>query len=134
MAEDMTQNAFIVDFTDALDDDFNSAGAFAVVHDAVRQGNRALDAAQRNDEFARGELIGIAGAFVEMTTVLGFDFPSAVQDDELVGGLVEYLIELRQQAREEKAFERGDAIRDRLTELGVAIEDTPTGTRWRIGG
>jgi cysteinyl-tRNA synthetase len=134
VAEDISQNAFIVDFTDALDDDFNSAGAFAVVHDAVRQGNRALDAAQRNAEFARGELIGIAGAFVEMTTVLGFDFPSAVQDDELVGGLVEYLIELREQAREEKAFERADAIRDRLTELGVAIEDTPTGTRWRIGG
>ena len=132
--EDVSSVAFIADFISALDDDFNSAGAFAVVHDAVRNGNRALEAAQRGEEPAREELIAIVGAFVEMTTVLGFSFPSEVQDDKLVGGLVEYLIELRQQAREEKAFERADAIRDRLSELGVAIEDTPAGTRWRVGG
>jgi cysteinyl-tRNA synthetase len=93
-----------------------------------------LEAAQRGEDPARKELIGIVGAFIEMTNVLGFVFPSEVQDDDLVGGLVEYLIELREQAREEKAFDRADSIRDRLTELGVAIEDTPAGTRWRLGG
>ena len=126
--------AFLSPFIEALDDDFNSAGAFAAVHEVVRNGNRSLEAAQRGDDAARKELIGIVTAFVEMTTVLGFSFPSEVQDDELVGGLVEYLIELRELAREEKAFERADAIRDRLTELGVMIEDTPAGTRWRLGG
>ena len=91
--------AFIVPFVEALDDDFNSAGAFAAVHEVVRNGNRALEAAQRGDDAGRRELIALVQAFLEMTTVLGFSFPSEAQDDQLVGGLVEYLIELRQQAR-----------------------------------
>ena len=118
----------------ALDDDFNSAGAFAVVHDVVREGNRALEAAQRGDDTARKELIEAVRVFNEMTSVLGFAFESEAADSELVGGLVEYLLELREQARDEKAFDRADAIRTRLLELGVAIEDTPAGTRWRLGG
>ena len=128
-------DASLADFTAALDDDFNSAGAFAAVHELVREGNRILEEAQRGDDDARKELIAVVRPFLEMTTVLGFTFASDGEaDSELVGGLVEYLIELRQQAREEKAFDRADAIRDRLLDLGVAIEDTPAGTRWRLGG
>jgi cysteinyl-tRNA synthetase len=127
-------DAFVARFVEALDDDFNSAGAFAAVHEVVREGNRLLESAQRGDDEARAELIGAVGAFLEMTTVLGFTFESEAADSELVAGLVEYLIELRQQAREEKAFARSDEIRDRLLALGVSIEDTPAGTRWRLGG
>lgn len=126
--------AFVARFVEALDDDFNSAGAFAAVHEVVREGNRLLETAQRGDEAARGELIEAVGAFLEITNVLGFTFETEAADSELVAGLVEYLIELRQQAREEKAFSRADEIRDRLVALGVAIEDTPTGARWRLGG
>jgi len=127
-------DGFVARFVAALDDDFNSAGALAAVHEIVKEGNRLLEAAQRGDGAARGSLIEHVGAFLEMTTVLGFSFESTVADSELVAGLVEYLIDLRQQARAEKAFERADAIRARLLELGVAIEDTPAGTRWRLGG
>ena len=127
-------DSFIAAFTAALDDDFNSAGAFAAVHDVVREGNRLLEAAQRNDDAARKGLIEHVDAFLEMTNVLGFTFATEGGDSELVAGLVEYLIELRQQAREEKAFDRADSIRERLLDLGVAIEDTPAGTRWRLGG
>lgn len=127
-------DAFIASFTEALDDDFNSAGAFAAVHDIVREGNRLLEAAQRNDDVARKHLIEHVRSFLEMTNVLGFRFATEGGDSELVGGLIEYLLELRQQARADKAFDRADSIRDRLLELGVAIEDTPAGTRWRLGG
>ena len=125
---------YIARFTEALDDDFNSAGAFAAVHEVVKEGNRLLEDAQRGDDSARKELIEHVRVFLEMSEVLGFAYASGAADTELVGGLVEYLIELRQQAREEKAFDRADAIRDRLLALGVAIEDTPAGTRWRLGG
>jgi cysteinyl-tRNA synthetase len=40
---------------------------------------------------------------------------------------------LREEARREKAFERADGIRHKLGELGVTIEDTPAGPRWRLG-
>jgi len=133
LSEDGSES-YVGRFIAALDDDFNSAGAFAVVHEVVREGNRLIEAAQRGDDSARKELIDHARVFAEMTTVLGFTFAAEAADDELVAGLVGYLIKLREQARTEKAFDRADAIRARLLELGVAIEDTPAGTRWRLGG
>jgi cysteinyl-tRNA synthetase len=72
--------------------------------------------------------------FHELTNVLNFRLESRVDDSELVGGLVEYLLELRESARSERAFARADEIRDRLTQLGVSIEDTPAGPRWRVSG
>ena len=120
-------------FIEALDDDFNSAGAFAAVHELVREGNRLIASAQRDDAGAREDLVEHVRVFAELTTVLGFSFEGEAADSELVAGLVDYLIELREQARGEKAFDRADAIRARLLDLGVAIEDTPAGTRWRLG-
>ena len=124
---------YIQRFIDAMDDDFNSAEAFAVIHELVREGNRILDAAQRGETEARDELIELIKDFNELTGVLGFTFEGDAVDSELVGGLVEYLLQLRDQAREEKAFGRADEIRDRLQALGIVIEDTPAGPRWRVG-
>jgi cysteinyl-tRNA synthetase len=126
-------NPYIARFVDAMDDDFNSAEAFATVHDLVREGNRALEAAQRGDEAARTALIEITGAFMELVGLLGFDFEVSRGSSDLAAGLIDYLIELRDQARAQRAFDRADAIRSKLSELGVAIEDTPAGTRWHLG-
>ena len=49
-----------------------------------------------------------------------------------VAGLVEFLLELRRQAREAREWGRADAIRSRLTELGILIEDGPDDTTWRL--
>ena len=120
-------------FVESLDDDFNSAGAVTVIHDLVRRGNKQIEAAQHGDQEARKQLGASLAAFLEMTQVLGFKFPRREHSSELVDGLVSYLIDLRENAREEKAFARADGIRDRLAELGVVLEDTAEGTRWRIG-
>jgi cysteinyl-tRNA synthetase len=125
---------FISRFLAAMDDDLNSAQAFAAIHDLVREGNRLIEGAQRGDEAERKSLAGILEVFLELTSVLNFRLDSKAEDSNLVGGLVEYLLELRESARSEKAFERADEIRDRLTQLGVAIEDTPAGPRWRASG
>ena len=124
---------YISRFIQAMDDDFNSSEALAALHDLVREGNRRIDGAQRGDSDDRDTLVSLFESFLEMTGVLNFGFRSEAQDSSLVGGLVDYLLELRQQARDEKAFDRADAIRARLLELGVVLEDTPAGTRWRVG-
>lgn len=124
---------YVQRFIDAMDDDFNSAEAFAVVHELVKEGNKLLEEAQRDDADARESLKELTGIFLELATVLGFHFRATQGDSEVVAGLVDYLLELRDQARGEKAFDRADAIRARLLEMGIAIEDTPAGTRWRIG-
>jgi len=125
---------FLKRFLSAMDDDFNSAQAFAAIHDLVREGNRLIEGAQRGDEGERKSLAGLLEVFLELMSVFNFRLESRAEDSMLVGGLVEYLLELRESARDERAFERADEIRARLTDLGVAIEDTPAGPRWRVSG
>jgi cysteinyl-tRNA synthetase len=123
---------FVARFIEALDDDFNSAGALAAVHELVREANKCVAGAQQGDDSDRDALRSLTETFLELTSVLGFAFPSQAHDSALVEGLVGYLLELRDQARAERAFERADGIRARLRELGVAVEDTPAGSRWRL--
>lgn len=130
---DLQESGYIARFIEAMDDDLNSAGAFAVVHDLVREGNRRIDGAQRKVESDTEELIQLVEPFLEMMVVLGFDFSAGGADSEVLGGLLDYLLELREQARAEKAFDRADSIRERLASLGITIEDTASGPRWRVG-
>ena len=123
---------FVRRFVEAMDDDFNSAEALAAVHDLVREANRRLESVQGGEP--NDSLVALADAFLEMTGVLGFDFPTEAAGSGLLGELIDYLLELREKARVEKAFERADEIRARLSSLGVAIEDTSSGPRWRISG
>ncbi len=118
-------------FIEAMDDDFNSAGAFSVIHEVVGNGNRLLETAP-TDAAVRDELIGVVAEFLEMTAALGFSFPEQ-ESSGLAGETITFLLELRDRAREEKRFDLADEIRDRLTQMGVVIEDTPTGARWRAG-
>ena len=129
-----TGEPFVARFVAAMDDDLNSPGALAVLHDLVREANRLLEAAPRGDPEQRDRLVGLTRAFVETTGVLGFRFRGEDTRSELVGGLVDLLLELREQARAERSFERADAIRSRLRDLGVVLEDTAAGTRWRLTG
>jgi cysteinyl-tRNA synthetase len=124
-------DGYIDRFVTAMDDDLNSAQAFAVIHDLVRDGNRRLDDAQRGDEEARSALKELAATFLELTSVLGFRFETSAQS-ELLSDLIGYLLDLREQARAGKAFDRADEIRSKLGDMGVAIEDTPAGPRWRL--
>jgi cysteinyl-tRNA synthetase len=127
-------SGYVARFIEAMDDDFNSASALAVLHEAVRDGNRLLEDVQRGDDKAREDLLAVAAQFSEIAWILNLRFDESVGlGSELTSSLVEFLLELREDARREKAFDRADAIRERLESLGVTIEDTPSGPRWRAG-
>jgi cysteinyl-tRNA synthetase len=130
--EESVPDAFVERFVEAMDDDLNSAGALAAIHDLVREANRCIDGAQRGDAGDVAALGALTATFLELTTVLGFRLAPADAPSAVTAGLIEYLLELREQARRERAFERADAIRARLAELGVVVEDTPAGARWRL--
>lgn len=123
---------YVQRFVEAMDDDFNSPEAFAVIHELVRDANKRLEGTQRGDASERGALLDLIGPFLDLTGVLGFRFDSGPASSDLTAGLIDYLIELRTAARAERAFERADGIRAKLAELGVVLEDTPAGTRWRL--
>ncbi len=123
-------------FAAAMDDDLGTPAAVAVIYDSVREGNR-LAAEGSTQEAGRH-----AAEVRAMLDVLGLDpadpawGPSGGSDalagvvDQLVAGLLEE----RAEARAAKDFARADAIRDRLSDAGVVIEDTPSGPKWSVGG
>jgi cysteinyl-tRNA synthetase len=123
------------EFVAALDDDLATPAALAAVHNAVREGNGALDS---GDETAAREA---AGAVRAMTDVLGLDplaegWADAARADTgpmtALGALVGHLLEQRQQARAERDFALADELRDRLLAAGIAVEDTSDGPQWTI--
>ena len=109
-------------FVDALADDLGTPQALAVLFGLAREINRARD---------EGRPAGSAQATLrELGGVLGLRFErvAAAADS---APFVELLIETRAMLRDKKEFELADQIRDRLTELGVALEDGRDGTTWR---
>ncbi len=110
-------------FIEAMDDDFATAQAIAALFDLAREINRAdedgLDTAK-----ARATLVELAG-------VLGLTLKEP--EKHFVGAepFIDLLIETRKRLREAKQFQLADEIRDKLGELGVALEDTPQGTIWK---
>jgi len=127
---------FYDDFRAAMDDDLSTPAAVAVIHDAVREGNKQL---------ADGQLEELKVTYAgvrEMLGVLGLDpadpaFATGGDDQGLtqaVDVLVAGLLEQRAEARAAKDFATADAIRDRINAAGIAIEDTPAGAKWSIDG
>ena len=125
-------------FTSAVEDDFNTPEAFAVLFDLVSTANPLIEKLERADDAAAlQELTAYLEAFDEMAEVLGVspnrDWPDrSGRASEALGPLVEFLLELREEARKERKFARADAIRERLAAAGVLVEDRPGGPRWRL--
>jgi len=112
-------------FLEAMDDDFNSAGALGHLFDFVREINLA------RDEGASSEYLrGAQDVLKELTGVFGLELelPEAQAGD--AGQYIDLLIEIREKLRENELWELSDLIRDKLEERDVILEDTSRGTTW----
>ncbi len=113
-------------FTAAMDDDFGTPAALAVVFDLVREGNAALDA---------GDTGRAASAHVtvcDLAGALGLILAGEARDeDDALVAQAEKLLAERDEARKARDFAAADLIRDQLAAEGIVIEDTPGGTIWR---
>jgi cysteinyl-tRNA synthetase len=112
-------------FTEAMDNDFNTAGAIAALFELSKFINTA------RDNGATGEqLKSVQGTFRELANVLGLK----LEEKQGSGGadaFINLLIEVRAEVRKQKLWALSDQIRDKLKELGVTIEDSKDGTMWR---
>ncbi len=119
-------------FEAGLDDDLNTAVAMAALFDLIRAGNIAID----NQELGVDIRDEIESWIGEVDDRLGIIPPAgdagAGAVDTQKESEVEDLIVQRNQARRERNFTRADEVRDQLAGMGVVIEDTPEGTRWRF--
>ena len=123
--------AFSERFAAAMDDDFNSPEACAVLFELTREINRLRD----SDLQAAA---GLAARLKELASVLGVlqlepeAFLQAGAAGKVDAAEVEALIAARLQARSEKNWGESDRIRDQLTAMGVVLEDGKGGTSWRL--
>jgi cysteinyl-tRNA synthetase len=114
-------------FTDAMDDDFNSAGALAGIYELVKAINTARDAGASDEQLKPAQ-----EALRELTGAFGLRL-SEKQGSGGADKFVDMLVEVRAEVRKQKLWALSDQIRDRLKELGVTIEDAKDGTTWRWG-
>jgi cysteinyl-tRNA synthetase len=113
-------------FVQAMDDDFNTAGALAAIFELVRAINSARDAGIGGQTFENAQT-----TLRELTGVLGLTLEAQATGAQEAAPFIELLIELRAELRKAKQFQLADTVRNRLTDLGVTLEDTPQGTRWK---
>ena len=115
------------DFTEAMDDDFNTAGALGKIFDLVRAINTARDAGATAEQLNPAQ---------ETVRELGAVFGLRLAEKTGSGGadkFIDLLVEVRAEVRKQKLWATSDLIRERLKELGVTIEDGKDGTSWRWG-
>ncbi|KJR46341.1 Cysteinyl-tRNA synthetase [Desulfosporosinus sp. I2] len=119
-------------FEKAMDDDFNSALAYAALFELAKTMNGYV---QEHPASSEG-LVQAQKTLIELGEVLGLDLlhPANIQveNEEMMTQIMDAVLQIRSRSRQKKDWEMADFIRDVMKEKGILIEDTPQGARWQI--
>ncbi len=132
-------------FEAAMDDDFNTALAIGINFDLAREVNTAVrrlgQTVSGADRALLQKAMDLFAIFNEVLGIFKVDgngliiFDSAAGNrSDMAAGLIDLIIELRQESRKKKDWGTADRIRDGLKNLGIVLEDTPQGVRWKKQG
>jgi cysteinyl-tRNA synthetase len=111
-------------FSAALCDDLNTSEALAAVHGLVHAGNGLL----ASGEATRGDAECLAQQIDRMDEVFAVFRP---ESEGQMNALEQTCFDERQEARRSRDFARADVLRAELEAMGILVEDSPKGTRWR---
>ncbi|WP_072469928.1 cysteine--tRNA ligase [Urinicoccus massiliensis] len=110
------------EFCQAMEDDMNTADALSRLFDLSKRINQGI-----NEEIGLESLKGAQETYLSLAKVLGLLYKEEDQAEEEVLKLIKE----REEARKNKDFAQADALRDQLLEMGIAIEDSRDGTKWK---
>jgi cysteinyl-tRNA synthetase len=113
-------------FGGAMDDDLNVSVALASLFDFIRDINNLLDANKVSKQEA-AQVFSLLAGFDRVLGVVG-----EIKKEQVLPKEAEELIVKREEARKVKDWKTADALRQQLKAMGVIVEDTPQGVRWRI--
>jgi len=122
---------FVKRFHEAMDDDFNTPEALAVLFDMVREINKLKLEEEGKAESLAAELRHLGGDLGILQDDPEAYLRGGVGNQGLSDQEIEKLVKQRETARKEKDFATSDRIRDQLQEAGIVLEDGPVGTQWR---
>ena len=130
---DMIKNLQL-QFTEAMDNDFNTAKAVGSIFSLVSNVNKSVSSSNGVSSYT---LANAYKVLLETCQVLGIYTMDGQDKDtennaEYLDPLIELLIEIRQDARDQKDWDTSDKIRDRLKELNIEIQDTREGASWKL--
>jgi cysteinyl-tRNA synthetase len=131
LPDDPAMRPYVERFYEAMDDDFNTPGAVAVLFDLSRELQRVPDAERTSPAFATGvaTLRTLARALGLLERAVTSAGPSAETEARITA-----LVSERDEARRARNWKRSDELRGELASLGVTVEDTPSGSRWTWKG
>ena len=119
----LNAESFEQKFVEAMDDDFNTAQAIAVLFELTREINRSAEQGA-NITKAQHTLLKLAG-------ILGLTLKEKAQLTPDAEAFISLLASTRDDLRQNQQWQLADKIRSGLADLGVTLEDTPQGTRWK---
>ncbi|MCD4739278.1 MAG: cysteine--tRNA ligase [Anaerolineae bacterium] len=120
-------------FEAAMSDDFNTPQALGMLFEFVREVNRYLG---ENADASVGTMSAMDRIFTDLAgDVLGIlpaSFVEPVKSEELIAGLMELILTLRQEYRESQDWTQSDYVRSCLTGLGITVNDGAGGSTWQL--
>lgn len=116
-------DAFVKKYEAAMDDDLNTADAISVIFELVKYANVNV-----TEESTKATMELVLNTVTKLCDILGI---ITEKKKEILDSDIEALIEERQAARKAKNFARADEIRDQLSDMGIILEDTREGVKWK---
>ena len=116
-------DAFVKKYEAAMDDDLNTADAISVIFELVKYANVNV-----TEESTKATVELVLNTVTKLCDILGI---ITEKKKEILDSDIEALIEERQSARKAKNFARADEIRDQLSDMGIILEDTREGVKWK---